>query len=41
MFCVKLFWLSANTDFGRRLSIQKKRFAAALNPQRLPDILFR
>jgi len=26
---------------GRRLSIQKKRFAAALNPQRLPDILFR
>ncbi len=32
--------LCKNADFGRRLSIQKKRFAAALNPQRLLDILF-
>ena len=32
--------LCNNADFGRRLSIQKKRFAAALNPQRLLDILF-
>lgn len=32
--------LCENADFGRRLSIQKKCFAAALNPQRLLDILF-
>ena len=32
--------LCRNADFGRRLSIQKKRFAAALNPLRLLDILF-
>lgn len=32
--------LCKNADFGRRLSIRKKRFAAALNPQRLLDILF-
>ena len=31
--------LCENADFGRRISIQKKRFAAALNPQRLLDIL--
>ncbi len=31
--------LCKNADFGRRFSIQKKRFAAALNPQRLLDIL--
>ena len=29
-----------NAGFGRRVSIRKKRFAAALNPQRLLDILF-
>lgn len=29
-----------NADFDRRLSIQKERFAAALNLQRLLDILF-
>ena len=32
--------LCKNADFGRRISIQKKRFAAALNPLRLLDILF-
>lgn len=32
--------LCKNADFGRRLSTQKKRFAAALNPLRLLDILF-
>jgi len=32
--------LCKNADFGRRLSIQKKRFGAALNPLRLLDILF-
>lgn len=32
--------LCKNADFGRRLSIQKKCFAAALNPLRLLDILF-
>lgn len=29
-----------HTDFGRRASIQKKRFAAARNPDRFLDILF-
>lgn len=32
--------LCKHADFGRRISIQKKRFAAALNPLRLLDILF-
>ena len=32
--------LCKNADFGRRISIQKKLFAAALNPQPLLDILF-
>lgn len=32
--------LCKHADFGRKLSIQKKRFAAALNPLRLLDILF-
>jgi len=27
-------------DFGRRVSIQKKRFIAALNPKKLFAILF-
>lgn len=32
--------LCRNADFGRRVSIQKKRFIAALNPQMLFAILF-
>lgn len=32
--------LCKHADFGRRVSIQKKRFAAALNPDRFLDILF-
>ena len=32
--------LCKHADFGRRISIQKKRFAAALNPDRFFDILF-
>lgn len=32
--------LCKRADFGRRLSLQKKRFAAALNPDRFLDILF-
>lgn len=32
--------LCKNADLGRRPSIQKKHFAAALNPQCLLDILF-
>ncbi len=32
--------LCKNADFGRRLSIQEKRFAAALNSRRLFHILF-
>lgn len=32
--------LCKHADFGRRISIQKKRFAAALNPDRFLDILF-
>ena len=32
--------LCKHADFGRRISIQKKRFAAALNPNRFLDILF-
>ena len=32
--------LCKNADFGRRVSIQKKRFAAALDPDRFLDILF-
>ncbi len=32
--------LCKNADFGRRVSIQKKRFIAALNPQKLFSILF-
>lgn len=32
--------LCNHADFGRRVSIQKKRFAAALNPDRFLDILF-
>lgn len=32
--------LCKHANFGRRISIQKKRFAAALNPDRFLDILF-
>ncbi len=32
--------LCKNADFGRRVSIQKKRFIAALNPKKLFAILF-
>jgi len=32
--------LCKNADLGRRVSIQKKRFIAALNPQKLFAILF-
>ena len=32
--------LCKHADFGRRVSLQKKRFAAALNPNRFLDILF-
>ena len=32
--------LCKHADFGRRISTQKKRFAAALNPDRFLDILF-
>jgi len=32
--------LCKHADFGRRVSIQEKRFAAALNPDRFLDILF-
>jgi len=32
--------LCKNADFGRRVSIQKKRFIAAFNPQKLFAILF-
>ncbi len=32
--------LCKHADFGRRISLQKKRFAAALNPERFLDILF-
>ncbi len=32
--------LCKHADFGRRVSIQKKRFAAALNSDRFLDILF-
>jgi len=32
--------LCKRADLGRRLSIQKKRFAAALNPQVFLNILF-
>lgn len=32
--------LCKHADFGRRVSIQKKRFAAALNPDRFLEILF-
>lgn len=32
--------LCKHADFGRRVSLQKKRFAAALNPDRFLDILF-
>ena len=32
--------LCKHADFGRRISIQKKRFAAALNPCRFLDVLF-
>ncbi len=32
--------LCKNADFGRRVSIQKKRFIAAMNPQKLFAILF-
>ncbi len=32
--------LCKNADFGRRVSIQKKRFIAALNPKKLFSILF-
>jgi len=32
--------LCKNADFGRRVSIQRKRFIAALNPRKLFAILF-
>ena len=32
--------LCKHADFGKRFSMQKKRFAAALNPDRFLDILF-
>lgn len=32
--------LCKHADFGRKVSMQKKRFAAALNPERFLDILF-
>ncbi len=32
--------LCKHADFGRRVSMQKKRYAAALNPDRFLDILF-
>ena len=32
--------LCKHADFGKRFSMQKKSFAAALNPERFLDILF-